>query len=401
MTSPLRFFIVAGETSGDILGADLIQALKQCYPDAIFEGIAGTRMQAAGCRSLFPLETLSVMGLFEVLTHLPAILRVHRQLVCYLKNNPPDVYIGIDAPDTNLRIAKKLRTTGIKVVHYVSPSVWAWRENRVKTIALSVDLMLTLFPFEAAFYQEHNIPARCVGHALADTIPLYPDRDAARKELGLAHDVPVLALLAGSREGEVERHAPVFLRTAQACLKHLPNLQFVAPMANKDRAEQFESLWQSIAPELPIKIVLQNRSLSESATIYPLWSNAGLALCAADTVLTVSGTATLEAMLYKRNMVVTYRISPLTFMIARYLVKFRYMALPNLLADKRLVPEYLQDDVHEDNLARQVLFQLTQPQAFLPAQETFHQLHHMLKQNAGELAAAEISSLLEIARQTK
>ncbi|NNM58204.1 MAG: lipid-A-disaccharide synthase [Legionellales bacterium] len=376
----MRFCIVAGEASGDILGADLIQALKKCYPDAVFEGIAGARMQAAGCRSLFPMETLSVMGLFEVLRHLPSILSVHRRLVRYLKKNPPTVYIGIDAPDTNLRIAKKIQSTGIKVVHYVSPSVWAWRQKRVKTIAQTVDLMLTLFPFEAKFYQQHDIPARCVGHALADVIPLEPDRGAARDELGLSHDVPVLALLAGSREGEVARHAPIFLRTAKACMAQLPSLQFVAPMANQARAKQFEHLWQTIAPELPIKIVLQN---------------SGLALSAADTVLTVSGTATLEAMLYKRNMIVAYRISALTFFVAKFLVKFRYMALPNLLADKRLVPEFLQDDVHETNLARLVLYQLTQPASFIPVAKTFLEIHQTLKQNAGEVAAEEISALLK------
>ncbi len=382
-SSPIRFCIVAGEASGDLLGADLINELQQIYPNAIFEGIAGPHMQAAGCHSLFPMETLSVMGLIEVIQHLPAILNVHKKLIRHLKKNPPTVYIGIDAPDTNLRIAKKIRDTGIKIVHYVSPSVWAWRQNRVKGIAKSIDLMLTLFPFEAAFYHKHNVPARCVGHTLADSIPFQIERQPARAQLGLAHNVPVLAILPGSRKGEIERHAPIFLRTAKACAAELPNLQFVVPMANQARAKQFEALWQEIAPELPMTIIIQN---------------SGLALAASDSVLMVSGTATLEAMLYKRNMVVTYKVPALTFAIAKRLVKFKYMALPNLLSDERLVPEFLQEDVHPDNLTRHVLFQLTQPAAFEPIYQQFCELHKQLKQNASAIAAAEIKSLIDKTR---
>ncbi|MFN7098641.1 MAG: lipid-A-disaccharide synthase, partial [Gammaproteobacteria bacterium] len=328
-STPIRFCIVAGEASGDLLGADLINELKQLYPTAEFEGIAGPYMQAAGCKSLFPMETLSVMGIVEVIRHLPAILKVHSKLIQYLKKNPPTVYIGIDAPDTNLRIAKKLRGTGIKVVQYVSPSVWAWRQNRVKSIAKSIDLMLTLFPFETAFYHQHRVPAQCVGHTLADTIPLQIDRQPARAQLDIAHDVPVLAILPGSRKGEIERHAPIFLRTAEMCLRQLPNLHIVVPMANQARAQQFTKLLQAYAPTLPINIVIQN---------------SGVALTAADSVLMVSGTATLEAMLYKRNMVVCYKVPSLTFAIVRKLIKFKYMALPNLIANQRLVPEFLQDD---------------------------------------------------------
>lgn len=379
--SPIRFCIVAGEASGDILGADLIHELKQIYPNAIFEGIAGPQMQAAGCRTLFPMETLSVMGLVEVIKHLPSILRVHKKLVQHIKKNPPAVYIGIDAPDTNLRIAKKIRNSKIKIVQYVSPSVWAWRQNRVKSIAKSIDLMLTLFPFEAAFYHKHNVPARCVGHTLADSIPMQIDRQPARAQLGLSHDIPVLAIMPGSRKGEIERHAPIFLQTAKTCLAELPNLQLVVPMANQMRAKQFEILWQEIAPELPIMIVTQN---------------SGLAITAADSVLMVSGTATLEAMLYKRNMVVTYKVPSLTFAIAKRLVKFQYMALPNLLAGDCLVPEFLQDDVHPDNLVRHVLLQLTQPAIFEPVYQQFCLLHKQLKQNASTVAATEIQSLLEV-----
>ncbi|MBY0544773.1 MAG: lipid-A-disaccharide synthase [Gammaproteobacteria bacterium] len=375
----MRFCIVAGEASGDILGADLINELKKYYPDATFEGIAGPRMQAAGCRSLFPMETLSVMGVFDVVMHLPAILSVHRRLVRHIKKSPPTVYIGIDAPDTNLRIAKKIRSTGAKVVHYVSPSVWAWRQNRVKSIAKNIDLMLTLFPFEADFYHKNNVRTRYVGHVMADNIPLQPDQKQARNELGLPCDSPILAILPGSRKSEIARHAPIFLHTAQACFAQLPNLQFVVPMANAMRAKQFEALWQEIAPELPIHVLLQN---------------SGLALTAADTALTVSGTATLEAMLYKRNMVVCYKMSAPNFAIATRFIQFRYMALPNLLANKRLVPEFVQDDVHPDNLVRHVLFQLTQPQAFLPVYEEFCEIHRTLKQGASVVAAGEICELL-------
>lgn len=379
-TAPIRFCIVACEASGDILGADLIRALKDRYPHAIFEGIAGPQMQAAGCDSLFPMETLSVMGLVEVIKHLPAILNIHRKLIKHIKKNPPTVYIGIDAPDTNLRIAKKIHGLGIKVVHYVSPSVWAWRQGRVKGIAQSIDLMLTLFPFEAAFYHKHNVPARFVGHTLADSIPLQVDQQQARDQLGLAHHVPVLAILPGSRKGEIDHHAPEFLRTAQLCQAQLPDLQFVVPMANQARLEQFKRLWEEIAPELPITLILQNSAL---------------ALSAANTVLLVSGTATLEAMLYKRNMVVAYKTSALTFAIVKHLIKFQYMALPNLLAEQRLVPEFLQDDVHHDNLARHVLLQLHQPAAFAPVYQAFYQLHLQLKQQASKVAAEEIINLMQ------
>lgn len=377
--APLRFCIVAGEASGDILGADLIIALRQRYPEAEFEGVAGPLMQAAGCTSLFPMETLSVMGLLEVIKHLPSILNLHRKLVRHLKQHPPTIYIGIDAPDTNLRIAKKIQHLPIPVVQYVSPSVWAWRQKRIVGIAKTVDLMLTLFPFEAAFYQEHNVPVNFIGHTLADTIPLQVDQSAARAQLNISTQVPVLALLPGSRKSEIARHAPIFLDTARICVQKLPELQIIVPMANEKRAEQFKTIWAEIAPELPITILIQNSAL---------------ALSAADSVLTVSGTATLEAMLYKRNMVVAYKMPKLTFLLAQKLVTFTYISLPNLLAQERLVPEFIQEDVEPANLSRHVLQQLLQPEKFKPVYAAFNDIHKQLKQNASLQAAAAIATIL-------
>jgi len=289
----LRIALVAGEASGDILGAGLMRALKARHPAVEFIGVGGPLMQAEGLTSYFPMERLSVMGLVEVLGRLRELLARRKKLVADLIAAKPDVFIGIDAPDFNLNIELKLRQAGIKTVHYVSPSVWAWRQKRVLKIREGCDLMLTLFPFEARFYEEKGVPVRFVGHTLADAIPLEADRAAARAELGLP-DGPLVALMPGSRGGEVGRLGALFLDTAQ-CLRALrPGVRFVMPCASAQRRAQLEELL--VGRDLPLTL---------------LDGQSHLALAACDAVLIASGTATLEALLYKRPMVVAYRLAPL------------------------------------------------------------------------------------------
>lgn len=335
MSRPLTVALVAGEASGDILGAGLMQALKARHPDVRFIGIGGPRMEAQGLRSYFPLERLAVMGLVEVLGRLPELLARRKRLLKTFLDVRPDVFIGIDAPDFNLDLALKLRRNGIKTVHYVSPSVWAWRQNRVLKIRDACDLMLTLFPFEAKFYDAHQVAVRFVGHPLADAIPLVPDRAAARAELQLPQDGLVVALMPGSRGGEVGRLGPLFLAAAERLRSMRPGIRFVVPCASPERREQLEQ-------------ILAGRDLP--LTLLDGQSHAALAACNA--VLIASGTATLEALLYKRPMVVAYSVAPLTFRILKRMVKSPYVALPNLLAQRLLVPELLQDAATPDAMAR-------------------------------------------------
>ncbi|HKJ10567.1 MAG TPA: lipid-A-disaccharide synthase, partial [Gammaproteobacteria bacterium] len=331
----IRIGIVAGEPSGDLLAADLMRAVHERVPDAVFEGVAGPRMIEAGCRALYPLERLSVMGLVEPLKHLPGLLKMRRGLRRHFMAERPDLFIGVDAPDFNLSLEASLKAAGIPTVHYVSPSVWAWRRYRLHKIARAVDRMLTLFPFEADFYREHGVRVSFVGHPLADLIPADIDSRAARRDLGLAEQGPLIALLPGSRESEVARLAQPFVETAAWCLKRRPELRFVAAFASAATRQLFEQAQARWAPSLPITLI-DGRSRE--------------AMCAADAVLLASGTATLEALLLKRPMVVAYRLAPLTYWLARRLVRTRYYSLPNLLAGRRLVPEITQHEVIADVL---------------------------------------------------
>ncbi|MDH0747539.1 lipid-A-disaccharide synthase [Pseudomonas sp. GD03842] len=369
----LRIALVAGEASGDILGSGLMRAIKARHPDAQFIGIGGPLMEAEGMQSYFPMERLSVMGLVEVLGRLKELLARRKWLIQTLIGEKPDVFIGIDAPDFTLTIELKLRQAGIKTVHYVSPSVWAWRQKRVLKIREGCDLMLTLLPFEARFYEEKGVPVRFVGHPLADTIPLDADRQAARAELGLS-DGPVVALMPGSRGGEVGRLCALFLDAAQRLLAERPNLRFVLPCASPQRRAQIEQLL--VGRDLPLTL-LDGRS--------------HLALAACDAVLIASGTATLEALLYKRPMVVAYRLAPLTYWILKRMVKSPYVSLPNLLAQRLLVPELLQDAATPDALA-QTLLPLLDNGA---AQTTgFDAIHRTLRRDASNQAAEAVLSLL-------
>ena len=335
MADLLRVALVAGEASGDILGASLMQALRARHPQIEFIGVGGPLMEAQGLQSYFPMERLAVMGLVEVLGRLPELLSRRRQLVKTLIEAKPDVFIGIDAPDFNLGLELKLRRAGIKTVHYVSPSVWAWRQKRVLQIREACDLMLCLFPFEAQFYDAFQVPVRFVGHPLADAIPVQADRAAAREALDLPQDCHVVALMPGSRGGEVSRLGSLFLDAAVRLRTLRPGVRFVLPCASPERRRQLEEML--VGRDLPLTL-LNGRS------------HEALAACVA--VLIASGTATLEALLYKRPMVVAYKVAALTYVILKRMVKSPYISLPNLLAERLLVPELIQDAATPESLAQ-------------------------------------------------
>ena len=369
----LRIALVAGEASGDILGAGLMRALKAQHSAVEFIGVGGPLMQAEGLTSYFPMERLSVMGLVEVLGRLRELLARRKLLIQTLIEEKPDVFIGIDAPDFTLNIELRLRQAGIKTVHYVSPSVWAWRQKRVLKIREGCDLMLTLLPFEARFYEEKGVPVRFVGHTLADTIPLHADRAAARAELGLP-DGPLVALMPGSRGGEVGRLGTLFFDAAERLQALKPGVRFVLPCASPQRRAQIETL-------------LQGRNLPLTL----LDGQSHLALAACDAVLIASGTATLEALLYKRPMVVAYRLAPLTFWILKRMVKSPYISLPNLLAQRLLVPELLQDDATPEALAQTLL-----PLIDGGEEQTrgFDAIHRTLRRDASSQAADAVLTLI-------
>lgn len=376
MTGGMRVALVAGEMSGDILGAGLMQALKARLPNIEFIGIGGPRMQAEGLKSYFPMERLSVMGLVEVLGRLPELLRRRRWLISTLLAVRPDVFVGIDAPDFNLDIELRLRRAGIKTVHYVSPSVWAWRQNRVQKIRQACDLMLTLFPFEARFYEEKSVPVSFVGHPLADQIPLQVERDRARQELGLPHDERVIALMPGSRGAEVARLGPLFIEAA-ARLHGVSSepVHFVVPCANPQRRAQLENLLADA--ELDCSLILLDGCSHE-------------ALAACDAVLIASGTATLEALLFKRPMVVAYRMAPWTYRILKRLVKIPYVSLPNLLVGRPLVPELLQERATPAALAETLMLALEKEDG----QKTiFDDIHRSLRRDASRQAAEAVLQL--------
>ncbi|CAN7495766.1 lipid-A-disaccharide synthase [Pseudomonas sp. LjRoot71] len=373
MTDLMRVALVAGEASGDILGAGLMQALKAQYPQIEFIGVGGPLMQAQGLTSYFPMERLAVMGLVEVLGRLPELLSRRKRLIRTLIDAKPDVFIGIDAPDFNLTVELKLRQAGIKTVHYVSPSVWAWRQKRVLKIREACDLMLTLFPFEAQFYQDHQVPVRFVGHPLADTIPQQADRHSARDALNLLQDQPVVALLPGSRGGEVARLGSLFLDAAVRLRTLRPGIQFVLPCASPERRAQLEQML--VGRDLPLTL-LDGRSHE--------------ALAACDAVLIASGTATLEALLYKRPMVVAYKVAPLTYRILKRLVTSAYISLPNLLAERLLVPEMIQDAATPEALAQLLAPLLDGGEV---QTEGFDVIHRALRRDASVQAATAVLQL--------
>ena len=363
--------LVAGEVSGDILGAGLIRQLKIHYPQARFIGIAGSRMLAEGCESLVDMEELSVMGLAEILKHLPRLLKIRNNMIQTMLREKPDVYIGIDAPDFNLGVELKLKANGIKTIHYVSPSVWAWRQNRIHKIAKATHQVLAFLPFEKAFYDKFNVPCRFVGHTMADAVPLKPNRIEARQRLNLDANQRYLAILVGSRGSEVAFLTEPFLQTALLLKQRFPDLQFLVPLVNEKRRAQFAAIKAQVAPNLAMHVID---------------GNARQVLIAADAALLASGTAALEAMLCKSPMVVG-------------LVKSKYISLPNLLADEMLVPEMIQEECTPALLAEKLAVYFSTEEAALEHRrvliQRFTDLHRLIQCGADQQAAQAVIDLLE------
>lgn len=376
---PVRIGIVAGEVSGDVLGAGLIRELKKRLANVRFEGIGGPRMQRDGCASLYPMDALTVMG-FEAFERLPQILRIRRELAQHFLANPPDLFIGVDAPDFNLGLEQTLRVGGIPTVHYVSPTVWAWRRWRIHKIRRAVDHMLALFPFEERYYRKQRVPVTFVGHPLADVIPMRYDQLRVRRELGLPLDRQVVALLPGSRMSELRRHADLFVQTALWLYRRYPALSFVAPFASEQTKTVFErALDRHGAQALPITV--QSFRSRE-------------AMGAADIVLCASGTATLEAALLGKPMVVTYRVSRLSYWLLRPMLHVRLYSLPNNLAGRELVPEYIQDDATPENLGGAIERLLQNPKEAGAMRRALTGIHRSLRRNANVRAAQTIIDLL-------
>ena len=376
--------LVAGEVSGDILGAGLIRALKVKYPNARFVGIAGERMIAEGCETLVDMEEIAVMGLAEIVKHLPRLLKIRKMVVETMSAQKPDIFIGIDAPEFNLYVEDKLKAQGIKAVHYVSPSVWAWRQKRIYKIARATDLVLAFLPFEKAFYDRFNVPCRFVGHTMADSIPLKPNRHEACNVLNIDEKQRYMAILVGSRSAEVELLSTPFLQTALRLKEKFPDLKFLVPLINQKRRQQFEQFKARLAPDLDMIL---------------LDGNARQAMIVAEVTLLASGTAALECMLCKSPMVVGYRMKPLTYFLAKHLVKTPYISLPNLLADEMLVPEMIQEDCTAEKLTETLIPYLEQDESAVQNRhvliQRFTELHQQIQCDADKQAAQAVIDLLE------
>ncbi|HEX3839023.1 MAG TPA: lipid-A-disaccharide synthase [Steroidobacteraceae bacterium] len=381
MSDPLVIGLVAGESSGDTLGAALLAALRARVGEVRAFGIAGPMMRSAGCAAWADSHELAVMGLIEPLVHLPRLLALRRRLVRDFSAARPHVFVGIDAPAFNIGLEAQLRTRGIPTVQYVSPQVWAWRQGRVRTIAAACDLVLCLFPFESDFYASHGVRAQFVGHPLADQIPLYTDRAAARRALGLTPQATVIALLPGSRLGEVRRLGADFLRAALWLRGQRPEVKFVAPMASPGVRNIFAMQRARVAPDLEVQL---------------FEGQAQPSMIAADAVLVASGTATLETLLVRRPMVAAYRFNALTAFLLRGmgLVKVRHFSQPNLLTGKSLVPEFLQESVNGEDLGRALLQQLDDVPGRAVLEAEFLKVHQQLRVGAAERAAQAILELV-------
>ncbi|OCA52732.1 Lipid-A-disaccharide synthase [Photorhabdus namnaonensis] len=375
---PLTIGLIAGETSGDILGAGLIRALKAKVPNARFVGVAGPLMQAEGCEAWYEMEELAVMGVVEVLERLPRLLKIRKDLTTRFTELKPDVFVGIDAPDFNITLEGRLKQRGIRTIHYVSPSVWAWRQKRVFKIGKATDMVLAFLPFEKAFYDKFNVPCRFIGHTMADAMPLQPNKAAARELLGIPPEAVCLALLPGSRHSEVEMLSADFLKTAQLLQQSIPDLHVFVPLVNAKRREQFERIKQEVAPELNVHLVD---------------GKAREIMIASDAALLASGTAALECMLAKCPMVVGYRMKSLTFWLAKRLVKTPYVSLPNLLSGEELVKELLQEECQPQKLADKLLPLLQGNEKVEVLKQTFLHLHESIRCNADEQAAQAVLEL--------
>jgi lipid-A-disaccharide synthase len=377
----MRVGMVAGEASGDLLAAHLIGALKARRPSALFAGIGGPKMQAQGFVSHYPMEKLSVRGYAEALRHYREIMGIRRRLARSLVAERPDLFIGVDSSDFNLGLERKLRDAGIPTVHYVSPSVWAWRRWRVRRIARSVSRILVMLPFEAPLYEKAGVPVTYVGHPLADLIPLEPAKDEARAQLRLPSGKLIVALLPGSRRSELHYMASAFLLAAHRFRQEVHEVHFVCPTVTRETREMFErAVHEHQRTDLPLTL---------------LFGHSHEALAAADLALVASGTATLEAALFKTPMVIAYRQSPLTWALMRPMLYLPYVGMPNILAGERLVPELLQDDATPANLAGALLTLLRDTASQRRQVERFHEFHHLLRQNTAEKAADAVLSVLQ------
>jgi lipid-A-disaccharide synthase len=368
--------IVAGEASGDLLGSHLIVELKKHRPDLDFIGIAGPKMMAEGAKTLYPMERLAVRGYFEVLRHYWGLLRMRRQLVQYFLKNPPDLFIGIDAPDFNLGLEAVLRRRGIRTFHYVSPSIWAWRRGRIKKIRRAAGHVLCLFPFEKPIYDEAGIPSTYVGHPLADMIPLKHDMIAARAEMKITPPGLVIALLPGSRQSELDYMADLFIKAALKIVQEVPDVQFLVPLATRETRAKFEqAIYRNNAHEISFKL---------------LFGHAHMAMAAADGVIVASGTATLEAALLGRPMVIAYRMSAWSWPLMKRMGYLPWVGLPNILAERDVVPELLQDKATPEALADELLRMVFDKERVTAIQSQFAEIHRQLRQNSGEKAAAVV-----------
>ena len=380
MSDHYRFGIVAGEKSGDILGASLISALRNYFPDAEFIGVGGSEMVALGCESLCPIDRLSVMGFVEPLRRLPELLTLKRKLRRRFLAERIDAFIGIDSPVFNLSLAKALKNKGIKTIHFVSPTIWAYRENRVFNIKKSIDLMLTLFPFEKDIYKKHKIKAECVGHPLADQLSLKDRSCNRRTQLGIPNDQTVVALLPGSRVDEVNRLAPMFFETALEALQKYPKLKFLVPFSN-------------LETHLRLKSHMANLSIVAGEQ-FALMNDSHAALDASDFAFITSGTATLEALFLRKPMVICYKLAPISYLIGSRLIKVPYVGLPNILANEKIVPEYIQKEVTTTALLGELDEFMGGVKSFSELLIKYEEIHEDLRGGASEKAASEIFRLV-------
>ena len=380
MSDHYRFGIVAGEKSGDILGASLISALRNYFPDAEFIGVGGSEMVALGCESLCPIDRLSVMGFVEPLRRLPELLTLKRKLRRRFLAERIDAFIGIDSPVFNLSLAKALKNKGIKTIHFVSPTIWAYRENRVFNIKKSIDLMLTLFPFEKDIYKKHKIKAECVGHPLADQLSLKDRSCNRRTQLGIPNDQTVVALLPGSRVDEVNRLAPMFFETALEALQKYPKLKFLVPFSN-------------LETHLRLKSHMANLSIVAGEQ-FTLINDSHAALDASDFAFITSGTATLEALFLRKPMVICYKLAPISYLIGSRLIKVPYIGLPNILANEKIVPEYIQKEVTTTALLGELDEFMSGVKSFSELLIKYEEIHEDLRGGASEKAASEIFRLV-------
>jgi lipid-A-disaccharide synthase len=376
----IKIGIVAGEASGDLLGSHLIEAIRQKRPDVEFVGIAGPKMMRLGAKSLFPIERLSIRGYVEVLKHLWGLLKLRKRLLQHFLNNQPDLFIGIDAPDFNFWLERKLKNKGINTIHYVSPSIWAWRKNRIKKIKRAVTEILALFPFEPELYQAAGVKVSYVGHPLADMLPLVPNTAGAREILKLDNKDFVVAMLPGSRQSEVQQHAELFVQTAKRIYAEHPNTKFLVPLITRQTREIFELAIFHEPEQLPIDL---------------LFGHAHDAMEASDVVIVASGTATLEAALLKKPMVITYRMPSLSWQLLKRMRLQPYVGLPNILAGKFVVPELLQHEANPENLAAATLKLVADKDYIAEIKKEFTAIHHSLKQNTAEKAAAAVLAYLK------